>query len=471
MRRLTRHLGYALLWLAALLGVIGIALETPWIIACASCLIGLRFAVADIARLKSQGISPVAVAAISIALSGFADTIGLLSMATNHNSTYDKYADVRYLLLASIVALFGWTSMILGIGLANRRFIRERLLITLPMVRGRISTKALVSGGVVLSLLAMASTFLDSRPQLGAVYSLFLLTPHFVAFVLARIGFARKQRGLIVVALAIAFLASIRALLFAYLRSDALLPLIAFALGAWLGGRSLAPFRSKYFLPLYLFGAIFVIYFRAFGDIRASSVTSVGRLTAIIEYQQQLREEDDEAAPAVLSRLTSFNQLSQIGRVVHEDGFYRGATLSYLSYAFIPRFLWPGKPKIAKGSWFAVRIGHGYQKADGRYSNAVNMTVPGELYLNFGLVGVVFGCVGFGLLIGALWAKTEFWENPRNIVGSAFGFYILWNSLKLGSDLQIAVTLIAMYLLFIAIAGAVALLRRQRSAVGVPRFY
>ena len=37
--------------------------------------------------------------------------------------------------------------------------------------------------------------------------------------------------------------------------------------------------------------------------------------------------------------------------LVERNGFYKGATLSYFAFAFIPRFLWPAKPQIAMGEY------------------------------------------------------------------------------------------------------------------------
>lgn len=432
----------------------------------AACMVGCRYAALDIRRLRRSGVSPIALFALGLAITGLSDTLGLLSLANDPSSPYNVYADRNHLLLASAIALIGWTSVLIGMRITTGRRVLRPAVLPLPPIRGAVSDRALLIGGTGIALLAIGAKFVDDPPQLGTVYSLFLLSPNLVAFALARAAFSRRMRGAALAALAIALFASVRALLFAYLRSDALSPLFAFALGAWLGSRSLAPFRSVYFLPVYLAVAAFLIYFRAFGDVRASQATSLARIAAIFERQEQLRHDGDDAAPALVRRMTSFNQLSQIGRVVEEDGFLGGATLQYLSYAFVPRFLWPGKPKIAKASWFAVRIGQGYQRPDGTYTNAVDMTVPGELYLNFGWAGVVLGSAAFGMLIGILWAKAEFWKDPRNTAGTAFGFYLLWISLGRGADLQVLVTLTAMYLLFVGLGGAVQLIRGNQTKRG-----
>ena len=128
-----------------------------------------------------------------------------------------------------------------------------------------------------------------------------------------------------------------------------------------------------------------------------------------------------------------------------------GLSRQYIGYAFIPRFIWPEKPIIAKGAWYAWRIGQANITPTGAYTNSVNMTVAGELYLNFGWLGVLLGCLSFGIALGTFWARTGFWVDESNTLGSAFGFYLLWIGLGLAADLQIIVTLVATYLLFVAI--------------------
>src|SRR6185312_17562824 len=120
------------------------------------------------------------------------------------------------------------------------------------------------------------------------------------------------------------------------------------------------------------------------------------------------------------------NQLSQIGRLVDEEGYLHGQTLAYLAYAFIPRFLWPQKPTIAKAAWFALHIGLAYVRPNGQITNAINMTIPGELYLNYGWIGVFVGLTFLGFFIAVFWRTTEFWTRPRNVLGTAFAFYLMW---------------------------------------------
>jgi len=74
-----------------------------------------------------------------------------------------------------------------------------------------------------------------------------------------------------------------------------------------------------------------------------------------------------------------------------------GGTLADLLYFYVPRALWPGKPES-----YALTFGREFL---GATSNAgetfFTPTLPGELYLNFGVVGVLAG----GLLMGSLLRK------------------------------------------------------------------
>jgi hypothetical protein len=242
--------------------------------------------------------------------------------------------------------------------------------------------------------------------------------------------------------------------LFSYLRIEIVSPIAAFVLGSIIGARSLRPLRSRYFVPIYAFGVRFAIYFGTLGRARVQGV-GLDRLAYSYEQQQAIEEGRLEQKQTLVSRLTNFNQLTQVKRIVEEEGYLNGRTIEYLAYAFIPRFLWRDKPIIAKGQWFAARIGQGRYTSTGSVTNAVNMTVPGELYLNFGPVGAAVGCLLFGAMMAALWLPANFWSASENVLGAAFGFYLLWMALGQGPDLQIIVTLIAAYMIFLV--GGVAL--------------
>ncbi len=436
---------------------VAIVNREPWMVALSAALTAAGLAAMDIARADRGGVSAITVYALSACITELANMVGLLSADASNRSMYFVYAIDDHLLLASWLSFCGTVLPVLGFWFIARDVGWNRVLTLLPSVSGRVASRHLLIGGTVLALLLVAVRWLNVVPNLGTVTALLLEIPVIMTFLLARMGGQTNNRKALWLSLLLASAESGRALLFDYLRGNVIAPFVALVLGVLLGSRSLRPLRTRFFVPIYAVGVTFVVFFGSFGVARGSA-GGVDRLMRTVELQEIPEEylepaQQQQHQQGVLGRLTNFNQLSQIGRVVQEDGFYDGATLEYLGVAFIPRFLWPDKPAIAKGSWFALRIGQAYVRADGLSSNSVNMTVPGELYLNFGWLGAVCGCFIFGAIFAALWSRTGFWTDSGNTFGAAFGFFLLWFGIWLGVDLQVMVTLFAMYLTLV-VAGA-----------------
>lgn len=451
--RLSRELAFALLVSSAATAAIALIHGEPWIVSLASALAAAGLAALDASRSSGGGITPITLYALAAFVTESANVIGLLSEEGASRSVYFLYAVDEHLLLASWLSLAGTVLPVLGFFMIVRDPGWSRAIEWLPPVYGRVWFRHLVIGGTLLAVGVIGLRWLGIVPNLGTVTAVLLEMPAIVTFVLARAAAASGHQRVLWLALCLALLEGVRALLFDFLRGNVIAPFVAFVLGALLGSGSLRLLRTRFFVPVYAAAIVFVAYFGAFGVARTSS-GGVERIMRTIEIEGVPEEYAVETRQRqnVIGRLTNFNQLSQIGRLVEEDGFYGGSTLEYLGTAFIPRFLWPEKPIIAKGSWFAVRIGQAYIKPDGLSSNSVNMTVPGELYLNFGWLGTLLGCTAFGALIAILWLRTYFWQDPHNTFGSAFGFFLFWFAIWLGIDLQVLVTLLAIYLT-LAFAG------------------
>src|SRR6478609_3497096 len=105
-----------------------------------------------------------------------------------------------------------------------------------------------------------------------------------------------------------------------------------------------------------------------------------GEDEATNEYIFDYDDEKDKEKN-ILARSSTLNQLSQVVELQVEDGYYNGATMSYIAFAFIPRFIWPEKPLIMQGRWFANEIGmaynHGSTGSLMDVNNSINMTVAG----------------------------------------------------------------------------------------------
>lgn len=441
------------LWLGVVIAALSFGDGPPWLLALSGLPIGVGIILGDVHRARRGAITPITVFAFASALTAVANTTGLLAANTSMRSGYFTYAADNYLLLASQLSIVGMIMVIGGFKIVSKSPAARIAFGTLPRVRGDLPDRFLLVGGPLVAFTAIVLHARSGFRLTGSIMSTVYLLPHIVAFLLARAGTERRLRGALVLALIVATAEGIRALFLAYLRTDVVSPFIAVALGALLGARSLAPLKTKLFIPLYVFAAFFVIYFTAFARARTTAV-GVDRLQAVADGAPPNTPFTAQQHPGFWARMTNFNQLSQVGRIADEDGYLRGQTLEYLAFVFIPRFLWHDKPIIQKGGWFAWRIGQAWIRADGRYSNAINMTVPGELYLNFGWFGVLVGCALFGAFITLLWSRTGFWERHSTAIGQAFGYYLYWTSLALAADLQTVVTLIATYCIFVAIGVA-----------------
>lgn len=430
--------------------IVGFLADDPMTLAIAGFAAAVGFLASDFVRAWREHLSPATLMALAGLLMGMAHIVAFALRDGPQASTYFIYAVDEYIPLALKIALAGTILPILGFRWVMHSPIVRPIVAQLPVVEGRISLPWLIPVMIAAAALGITLNITRAVPALGTLTALFYGLPHLAAFVLARVGATRNWRAAIIAGLLVAIAEAIRALWFAYLRSDVIAPIFAYAAGLLLGARSLKPLKRPAFIPVYVAAVLFTVYFAAFAEARGISGMGLERLTSVQNYQQQLAEHQ-RGRQNLLSRLTTHNQLSQIGRIVEEDGFLDGETLEYLGFVFIPRFLWPEKPEIAKGSWFALRIGQA-RLENGRITNAVNMTVAGEFYLNFGWPGVLLGTFLFGAMLGAFWARTDFWRDPYNVLGAGFGYYLLWTGFFGAADLQIVVTLLATYGLFV-IAG------------------
>lgn len=454
-----------LLWMALIAIVLGLLTPSAILLSVAAACIGFAVVVRDVTRLDRGGLTPITFFALAFGVAGIANAVGVQSLADNGNqSQFDLYAALDYVYVACLVMLIGGGAIITGFVTAQRWQGWRMVGSALPKIRSRVNDRDLIYGGSAIAALSVVVSTVAGPTRFGTLSALVVLLPDLSIFTLSRLGAARKSRRLIMVALVVALAAAIYAAVFAYLRAEILLPIFAFVTGLVVGNRSLAILRRRFLMPVYLLVALFAVNFATLGRIRA---TGAGQ-SRVEAFRASSMSASDTASgvDALFVRLSTLNQLSQVGLLAHKDGFLRGATLEYLGFAFVPRFLWPAKPKIAKGAWFAYRIGEAIRRPDGTYNNSINMTVPGELFLNFGWPGVFVGSYLFGALLALLWSTAVFWKDDNNPLGTAFGFYLLWIGIGLVADLEIIVTLVAMYLVFLA--GSVVLSAVRRSHQGVP---
>jgi hypothetical protein len=304
----------------------------------------------------------------------------------------------------------------------------------------------------------------------GALDSIFSLLPLLGILMYARLAELRASRGLFWRALILTGLATAYAVLFSYLRISMIIPGLVFFLGTLSAAKSFWVLRAPRFYPLYGFLLLFSVFFATFGAKRSGMGSGFNR---IVQLQQAKAAEEGmnlEGRISAFERSSTIPQLSAVMGLVRDNGYYKGQVSEPLLTALIPRFLWPGKPKIALGVWFALEIGAALQNADGWYNTSINMTIPGQWYLDFSWLGLIIGCWLTGAFLRMLWETTNFVHRPLNFTGALFAGYLLYTCfLGFGADLQILVTMLAIYLIILAMDRLLHIHFARRQRPHLPR--
>jgi hypothetical protein len=157
----------------------------------------------------------------------------------------------------------------------------------------------------------------------------------------------------------------------------------------------------------------FLLVFHALDTLRTRNVQSgfdIGTLAATIGKTdagsiQQSRER-------LIQRVGYGGFLADVVGVVDSGVIdqQHGATLWPGLLWFVPRSVWQAKPMLSIGRWYAATVldwGPGTSEAA--------VTVPGDLYLNFGIGGVAVGMLGYGMVLRQLYDR--FVVNGRTVIG------------------------------------------------------
>ncbi len=146
---------------------------------------------------------------------------------------------------------------------------------------------------------------------------------------------------------------------------------------------------------------------------------------------------------------------------VSRSGLQLGTSMKDLSYAFIPRIIWPEKPPVSRGAWFSTYLGMSNSEAEA--TTSTGMTIVGEWYWNFGIAGVVAGMFLTGAMLSGLWRMAGSYpiHKPANML---LYVLIIINVLNLPDATTPIVAAVALYLFF----GALAYLRKFGQNTTIP---
>jgi hypothetical protein len=156
---------------------------------------------------------------------------------------------------------------------------------------------------------------------------------------------------------------------------------------------------------------------------------------------------------ALMERLFEIPQVTgfMVGEV-SRSGLQLGSSMKDLYYAFIPRIIWPEKPPVSRGAWFTTYLGMANSEAEA--TTSTGMTIVGEWYWNFGVVGVAAGMFLIGALLSGLWRLAG--GCPIHHPANMFLYVaIIMNAMNLPDATSPIVSAVGLYLFF----GVLAYLR------------
>jgi hypothetical protein len=304
------------------------------------------------------------------------------------------------------------------------------------------------------SLLLLLSVLIDLSYRFyqinlpGTVKDFFYLIPIFALFFFAILGFKENIKYVKNMAFVLMLLHTSLGILFGFLRFEIIIAPLVFALGAFLGKGSLKVFFEIRFLPLVILSVFFITLFEFFGDNRSELAEGSARISSLSIAYSEEKVSEVKSDFTALDRMSVLAQISNIVdlRNNSEKDFFQESFLP-LIIALVPRFIWPDKPKIALGVWFALEIGQSVE-TDNWFSNSINMTIPGHIFLNFGWVGLTVISFLLGRYLKFLWCYVQM-DNVFNLLGILFGGYLYYIAIQgLGADLQFFVTATAIFLIF-----------------------
>jgi hypothetical protein len=465
---LVYHLGFAVM-------AIGLVTASETVMAGATIVVGASYAVRDYFDDRPGSVTVMTVYAFfGVFFFGLGNFLGFFAEAGPYEAIFNKYNVPEFHFEAQALATLG-----LVVPLASYRWIRAKFVQygdRIPKVGFDMSDRGVLWFTLTVLALAWTANFgqidvsglgtLSNLIGYGSLVAIFTLQSRWLSGEHSLPTWTKWLPAIVML------VDATYNMMFRSLRVTVLWPIVAFCLPFML--RKLVTV-SRVMVVVALVG-VFMIAFKPLGELRGK-IYGTERLLMIAQ-QSPFAETPDTTddgdvdpwgAMTVAARVSTYNQLSQVVRIVEDDGLYGGETLAYVTYVFIPRIIWPNKPLITPGQWFASKLGKGQFVTETKFSNAINMTIPGELYLNFGWLGSIVGLLLLGALYLLFWEAAGFHRADQNPLGQGFACILLMQAAFNGSDIAAVVNMVLWYIVYLAVTWALATLlarRRRTSASG-----
>jgi hypothetical protein len=469
-----RTLALLLYYFSLALSFVGVLLQSIEMMAGGILGATIGYALKDYLSHESGSITPITVNAIFFgAWLGLGNLVGYYIKDTSYEKTFYAYSAMDYLLDAQILATIAALVPLITYPWM-RKLAAGPVLPKAPKVGFEVSDRvALIFCLALLAIgwmnnLAMAALgdlgTLSAIVGRGSEMAIFILTWHWFG---PNPTFPKWTRWLLFAAIAADVGYS---LLFSYMRGEVAYPLLMFFLALMMRK---AVTRKHIALAVLILPVLAFVY-RGIGELRGEGIYGTERVSRLTEQLSpgaagmdsieggEEEEGMDIALMTLMARGCLFAQMSQVARIADEEGFYNGETLEYMTYAFIPRIIWPEKPLITPGQWFAEKIGRGQRISETKFSNSINMSLVGEFYLNFGWIGAILGVTLMTFLYIIFWEASGFYDQGNNPVGQTLGIGILFQATVSSSAAGIP-NLVFLYIAMFAISRILIFVKRRRS--------
>ncbi len=281
----------------------------------------------------------------------------------------------------------------------------------------------------------------------GPILKIYALTNSIGIIFFARIWAKNDNKVYRFYALSLFILETYLAIQISFLRFDIILPTICLFAGYFIGKGSARYLLSYRIIPFLVIISLYSSIFKTLQSNRSKFYKVVATLLEDDPTKPKTNNEKENSG-ALLARSSNLGQLTNCVKLTKTNGFYNGKASEPLIAALVPRILWPDKPIIQLGRWFAYEMS-GLSKNDPNgigANNSINMTIPGELYLDFGIIGVLLGSFLLGAFLPLMWNSANFYTSEFNLSGTIFGGYLLLlSTADFGSDLQVVITIMSIY--------------------------
>jgi hypothetical protein len=111
-----------------------------------------------------------------------------------------------------------------------------------------------------------------------------------------------------------------------------------------------------------------------------------------------------ESIRSTMKRICDPTAAGLVASIAEDSGFQYGAGLKYIIGGLVPRVIWREKPTIGSGQTFSAYLRMGSDPTT--VWTCTGETAAGELFWNFGWVGVLLGMYILGATFAGMWWRA-----------------------------------------------------------------